>query len=197
MDETYPILLSGETKGTIHVVHSGLFTEFTARCEDPGGLLRLSVYGDGREGYLGVMEPRDGTLTLQRRLSRTAMAAFPDPIEYAAEAGQKPASQPAPQPERSPSPEPSPTLPPLPAAEPLTEPAAEPPEEPPPIPHEPNTDLLWYQAGDGSLVTTYDGRQYRAIPMAAWGLPMEQAVERRTIDGVEYAVFAIRPSQVI
>ena len=57
-------------------------------------------------------------------------------------------------------------------------------------PDEPDTDLLWFQAGDGSLVTLWEGRQYRAIPMAAWGLPMDRILERRVIEGVEYAVFA-------
>ena len=33
--------------------------------------------------------------------------------------------------------------------------------------------------------------------MAAWGLPMERAVERRTIQGVEYAVFALEDSQIV
>ena len=165
MDETYPIILSGVKRGTLSVRRQGLFTEFAARCADPGGVLRLSVYGDGREGYLGVMEPCNGELTLLRRLSRTAMAGFPSPIAYAAAAGKKSAPPP------------------------------EEPAQPPPDSGGAHTDLLWYQAGDGSLVTTWKGRQFRAIPMAGWGLPLEQAVERRTIDGVEYAVFALDRSR--
>ena len=35
MDESYPILLAGERKGTLTVARAGLFTEFTARCADP------------------------------------------------------------------------------------------------------------------------------------------------------------------
>ena len=60
MDETYPIMIDGEHAGTLTVARRGLLTEFTARCADPGRLLRLSVYGGGREGYLGVMAPEGG-----------------------------------------------------------------------------------------------------------------------------------------
>ena len=169
MDETYPIIFSGETTGTLTMTRRGLFTEFTARCADPGALVRLSVYGGGREGYLGVMEPQNGTLTLRRRLTRAAMEGFPPQIEYAAAAGEKPA------PTGTAAPEP----------------------EPPPRPREPNTDLIWYRAGDGSLVTTWEGKQYRAVPMAAWGLPLERAVERRVIEGTEYAVFALDEAQIV
>ena len=179
MDESYPIILSGQDPGSLRVLRRGLYTEFTAVCPDPGTIVRLSVYGEGREGYLGVMEPSDGMLRLTRRLSRRAMEGFPARIDYAAPAGQDPA--------------------------PLDAPAKTPDETPERTgtdegslrPDEPDTDLLWFQAGDGSLVTLWEGRQYRAIPMAAWGLPLEHAVERRTIDGVEYAVFAIRSDQIV
>ena len=175
MDETYPILFHGEKKGELTRTQRGLFTEFSARCEDTGGVVRLSVYGGDREGYLGVMEPADGALHLTRRLSRTATAGFPAVIEYAAPAGEPIPSGEASRPETP----------------------CEPRGADPPAPAEANTDLLWYQAGDGSLVTTWEGKQYRAIPMAAWGVPMEHALEKRTIDGVDYAVFALRDSQVI
>ena len=176
MDETYPILLSGEARGTLTVAKKGLFTEFDARFDDLGRLIRLSVYGGGREGYLGVAEPEGGALRLRRRFSRAAMNGFPEVIEFAAEAGRKPPEAPAPN-------------------EAAVTPARSP-EKATPEPEEPNTDLLWYRTGDGSLVTTWEGRQYRAIPMAAWGLPLERALERRTIDGVEYAVFAVDSSRI-
>lgn len=175
MDETYPIMIDGEHAGTLTVARRGLLTEFTARCADPGRLLRLSVYGGGREGYLGVMAPEGGGLVLCRRLSRSAMAGFPEAIEYAAEAGQTP--PPAALPEETPQDE---------------TPAPTPPEAP-----EPDTDVLWYRAGDGSLFTDRDGVHYRAIPMAAWGLPMERAAGQRVIDGVEYAIFAMENDKVI
>ena len=87
MSETYPVLINGEKKGTLAVSREGLTTRFDAKCEDPGTLVRLSVYGGGKEGYLGVMTPENGVLTLHRRLTRAALAAFPAEIELAAEAG--------------------------------------------------------------------------------------------------------------
>ena len=172
MDETYPIILDGLRAGTLTVTRQGLMTQFAARCEDPGRLLRLSVYGGGREGYLGVMAPENGALTLCRRLSHSAMEAFPETIEYAAEAGEDP--PPAEEsPDEDPAPAPLPELP------------------------EPETDVIWFTAGDGSLFTELDGVHYRAIPMAAWGLPMDKAAGRRFIDGVEYAIFAVENDKVI
>ena len=92
MSETYPVLINGEKKGTLTVSREGLTTRFDAKCEDPGTLVRLSVYGGGREGYLGVMTPENGVLTLHRKLTRAALAAFPAEIEFAAEAGRKTAA---------------------------------------------------------------------------------------------------------
>jgi len=162
MSDTYPILLNGREEGTLTVTGRGPMTEFLARCRDPGRLVRLSVYGGGREGYLGVMEPVGGELTLCRRRSRAELKAFPESIEYAAEAGSAPAR-----------------------------PAEPRPPEPRRSRREQSGDLLWVQAGDGSLYTVSGGRRYRAFPMANWGLPLERAVDRRTIQGVEYAIFPL------
>ena len=70
--------------GELRWRREGAYTLFEGRCADPGSLVRLSVYGGGAEGYLGVMEP-------------AAMTGFPDPIEYAAESG-KTAPPPPPRP---------------------------------------------------------------------------------------------------
>ena len=53
----YPIVLGGETRGEVRVYPEGLMTVFEATAEDPGAMLRLSVYGGGAEGYLGMMAP--------------------------------------------------------------------------------------------------------------------------------------------
>ena len=183
MGESYPILLRGEKKGTLTVSHEGLTTRFDAKCEDPGTLVRLSVYGGGKEGYLGVMTPENGALTLHRRLTRAAMAGFPETAEYAAESG-KPASPPETKsPERKGEPPES-----RPAHTPGAAPAA---------PQGRTQDVLWRDAGDGSLYTVYKNQPYRAIPMAAWGLPTERMVEKRTIGGVEYAVFALKDGRIV
>ncbi|MBQ3275732.1 MAG: hypothetical protein IJH47_01570 [Oscillospiraceae bacterium] len=174
MAETCPIQINGETKGTLTVTAEGLTTVFDARCEDPGRLVRLSVYGGGREGYLGVMEPENGALVLRRRLSRAAMEGFPETVEYAAEAG----GAAAPPPERE--------------------------EKPvkPEKPGETRfrgreTEVLWHRVGDGTLYTVLGNRAYRAVPMAGHGLPLEKMAERRVIEGVEYAVFPLENGRIV
>lgn len=184
MSETYPVMLNGEKKGTLTVSREGLTTRFDARCEDTGAIVRLSVYGGGREGYLGVMTPENGALTLHRKLTRAALAPFPSEIDFAAEAGRK-ETVPEHGPERKNAPEA----------------AAQQPDVPTPpartMPHERTCDTLWRDAGDGSLYTVYKNRPYRAIPMAAWGLPTERMVEKRVINGVEYAIFALRDGRIL
>lgn len=83
----YPILISGQRTGSLSVEQQGLFTVFEAQCAPYEGILRLSVYGGGREGYLGVMQPWSEGLYLRRKLSRKELEGFPAEPEYAAEAG--------------------------------------------------------------------------------------------------------------
>lgn len=203
-----PVILAGEEQGSLTIEQQGLLTEFSARCADPGRLVRLSVYGGGREGYLGVMVPENGELTLCKHLSRRAVADFPEKLEYAAEAGMA-SAPPVPEPKSVPEPAAvSDMASPEPTAVPNTETAPDTTEtkaetsadpDPPGSPRgrEQDTDVLWFQAGDGSLFTTWNSRQYRAIPMAAWGLPMDRILERRVIEGVEYAVFATENGKII
>lgn len=204
MSETYPVLINGEKKGTLAVSREGLTTRFDAKCEDPGTLVRLSVYGGGREGYLGVMTPENGVLTLHRKLTRAALAAFPAEIEFAAEAGRKSAA-----PERKPEAGQTPekraeAAAPVQAALVSSAPgqnAARPNAAPMPNaaarPRERAGDIVWRDAGDGSLYTVYKNQPYRAIPMAAWGLPVERMVEKRVINGVEYAIFALKDGRIL
>lgn len=88
---TVPILLEGRACGTLELRRDGPFMLFEARCERQTGLTRLWVFGGGKRGYLGVMQPEGDGLALRRRLSRAAMRSFPERIEYAgalpAEAG--------------------------------------------------------------------------------------------------------------
>lgn len=198
MSETYPVLINGEKKGTLAVSREGLTTRFDAKCEDPGTLVRLSVYGSGREGYLGVMTPENGVLTLHRKLTRAALAAFPVEIEFAAEAGRN-TSAPERRPEGGQTPEKrAETAPaqsaPAPAA---PKPNAAPVQGNAPRPRERAGDIVWRDAGDGSLYTVYKNQPYRAIPMAAWGLPTERMVEKRVINGVEYAIFALKDGRIL
>lgn len=83
----HPIIIDGNAAGSLTVTEDGLFTIFEATLPGYGELLRLSVYGGGREGYLGVMQPWSGGLYLRRRLSRSELHRMPEVIEYAAPAG--------------------------------------------------------------------------------------------------------------
>lgn len=83
----HPIIIDGNAAGSLTVTEDGLFTVFEATLPGYGELLRLSVYGSGREGYLGVMQPWSGGLYLRRRLSRSELRRMPEVIEYAAPAG--------------------------------------------------------------------------------------------------------------
>lgn len=193
MSETYPVLINGEKKGALTVSREGLTTRFDAKCEDPGTLVRLSVYGGGKDGYLGVMTPENGVLTLHPAAdARRTRRRSPAEIELAAEAGRNTS-----------------------APECRTESGQTPGEEtgdgsgagravPPapkqsaaPKPRERAGDIVWRDAGDGSLYTVYKNQPYRAIPMAAWGLPTERMVEKRTIHGVEYAIFALKDGRIL
>lgn len=173
-ESNVPVRLGGEIKGSLTVSADGLLRRFDARCEDPGRLVRLSVFGEGKEGYLGVMEPENGALVLHRRLTRAETEGFPSVIEYAAEAGggdPEPAAVPAPAPrreERRRSAQRSGI----------------------------QEDTLWHQVGDGSLYAEIKGECFRAIPLALHGLPSEKIVERRTIDGIDYAVFRLENGRI-
>ena len=200
MSETYPVMINGEKKGTLAVSREGLTTRFDAKCEDPGTLVRLSVYGGGREGFLGVMTPENGALTLHRKLTRAALAAFPAEIEFAAEAGRKSAA-PEQRPEAGQTPEAAAPVQAAPGSSAPGQNAARPNAAPMPNaaarPRERAGDIVWRDAGDGSLYTVYKNQPYRAIPMAAWGLPVERMVEKRVINGVEYAIFALKDGRIV
>ncbi len=80
---SYPIILSGAETGTLAVVRDGLFWIFDAKCTMQKDLVRLSVFGEDGEGYLGVMEPCGDSLVLTKRLSRATLAGFPQTITHA------------------------------------------------------------------------------------------------------------------
>ena len=73
--ETYPLILDGAQAGTVTVRREGGWTVFDVQCAAAEGVKRVSVYGGGAEGYLGVLAPEDGALTLHRRFSRSARTA--------------------------------------------------------------------------------------------------------------------------
>jgi len=84
----YPIILDGETVGEITITREGVFWSFDAKCEMRDEIVRLSVYGDGKEGYLGIMEPFGEVLRLTKKFSRNALNEFPTSISHAGEKGE-------------------------------------------------------------------------------------------------------------
>lgn len=167
MEGSWPVMLGGREIGTLRAYARGAMTVFEAEASDPGGVLRLSVYGGGREGYLGVMSPagQQGRVALRRSLSRAALRGFPESIEYAAQAGEAPAV---------PEPEPEPEVQPQPAPEPAAE---------------PEEGLLWYSSPDGTL-SAHDGRRLLvALPADDARVPAWAGDVVRYINGRKYVVF--------
>lgn len=81
----YPLYIDGKPKGTLTVTQDKLHLVFYGECEYTQKLIRLSVFGNGKSAYLGVMEPKNNKLVLRRKKSRSELADFPTPIEYAAD----------------------------------------------------------------------------------------------------------------
>lgn len=168
MEGKYPLLIDGRESGELRVTRRGALTLFEAEAEDGGGILRLSVYGGGREGYLGVMSPSgEGRVALRRQLSRAALRDFPEQIEYAAPAGAAPAvtePEPGPEPESAPEPEPGPD-------------------------EGPEGGLIWYSLPDGTL-SAHDGRRLLvALPADDARVPAWAGDVVRSINGRKYVVF--------
>ena len=168
MEGKYPLLIDGRESGELRVTRRGALTLFEAEAEDGGGILRLSVYGGGREGYLGVMSPSgEGRVALRRQLSRAALRDFPEHIAYAAPAGAAPAvtePEPGPEPESAPEPEPGPD-------------------------EGPEGGLIWYSSPDGTL-SAHDGRRLLvALPADDARVPAWAGDVVRSINGRKYVVF--------
>lgn len=183
----YPVLVDGVETGKLCVSRDGLMTVFDARCKDPGNLLRLSVYGD-REAYLGVMAPDgSGEVHLHRRLSRAALASFPEMIRFAA-----PAGMPIPAAEKNTDAEASK------ATDPEIEEAAGDDEEP--LPQEESAapqDVQWRHGAGGALIGICQDKRYLAIPLKSGVVPVAGQFEKRWISDAEYAVFEIKNGKII
>lgn len=203
----YPIISSGERVGTLTVTRQGLLTVFDATAADGGEVFRLSVYGVGGEGYLGVMCPENGMLRLVKKLSRNAMAGFPGTIEYAAPAGEQPrpdfGAQPPQQQQRQPEPPQQQQRQPEPSQQQQRQ--SEPPQQQQrqqPERQEAQKEAreeaaetadaeetLWYSAPDGTL-STFDGQRLLiALPTDGISLPKGSEDKLRRINGREYIVF--------
>lgn len=78
----YPVMLEGERVGTAAIEEEGERLVVSLRCrEDDRGLFRGYLVCPGGEVPLGLLEPRDRTLWLQRRLLREELRPLGRPKE--------------------------------------------------------------------------------------------------------------------
>ena len=86
----YPFYYNGKRAGILCVTESGIYTVFRLTAEGINEkMLRVSVYGEGREACLGLAEVREGRAEFEKKLSRRAMQELPGKIGYAAKAGEQ------------------------------------------------------------------------------------------------------------
>lgn len=175
MTGTYPIIIKGENCGELKVSKEGAYTRFVADCVFFGGVIRLSVYGGGEEGYLGVPMPVNGRLHLDKRLSPVSMRAFPQVIERCSLAGEKPEPGPAAEEECVPEPEKEEPCP--------ADRDEEAPEE------DGGETTCWYATTDGALVSRDGEREMVALLPEDERVPRDIPGQPRIIDGKEYLVY--------
>ena len=165
MEFSIPILYANKPVGTLTAEDDGLYRVYSAVCKVPElRRLRLSVYGENKETYLGLMLPDgSGSLTLRKRLTRTERSRLPDPALFAAE-------------EHAVFPELSPTQ-----------------ETPPPqedtVPAPGEGDVFWHAGPDGTLYAVDGAQGWIAIPEARANVPPEARRLLREIEGGKYLVF--------
>ena len=210
MEGTYPVLIEGRERGRLTVTKQGLMTVFEAECEDVGGVLRLSAYGE-REGYLGVMAPdEDGALRLKKSLSRSALMPFPKRISHAAKSGMAieeagPETQEkiqsldiAYEDEPSGDVETSGII-----EEPFDRQEESKPEPEPKavteleLPKSEDGDIIWQRGADGALTSTdIEGIKRIAVPAREGAKPIGRSYELKTIEGAEYIVFEVKNGKI-
>lgn len=173
MEGVYPIVIDGEIAGKLTVRAAGGRTVFSAVCRPLEGVVRISVYGGGREGYLGVLAPEGDALTLEKSFSRAALRDFPAEIERVERAGMQTLPLP---PERETPPEPE--------------------SEPEPLPED-TSGLSWYASPDGALVAHDGARDLIALPVGDGRIPPNVPGRERTIEGKDYVVYITKDGRVV
>lgn len=79
-----PVYIDGDRSGVLTVTETSDGALVSARLRDPGRVVRLTVYGEG-EMYLGIPEPADGMLLMEKRLDAGQARLLPRNPAYAAE----------------------------------------------------------------------------------------------------------------
>ncbi|MBE7016685.1 MAG: hypothetical protein E7420_00805 [Ruminococcaceae bacterium] len=171
MEGTYPIIIRREKCGELCVSKEGAYTRFLARCPLRAEVIRLCVYGQGKEGYLGVPLPKGEELVLDKRFSPSSMKLFPEKIEGCTLAGEAIVKLPSEKQEQAPD-----------AEEPA--PCVEKAEEEKPT--------LWYATTDGALVSKDGELEMVALPPEDERVPKDFPGQPRVIDGKEYLVYITR-----
>ena len=92
MTGEYPIIIEGKKSGRLHIARQGNKTVFDAVCGMRGEVTRISAYGEGKEIYLGVMQPVNNRLHLRRVFSPAEMKSFPTKISHVGLRGEEPAA---------------------------------------------------------------------------------------------------------
>lgn len=191
MEGTYPLIIDGALVGKLTVVKRGPQTAFDITSKMLTGIVRVSVYGEGKEGYLGVLAPEGDGLGLHKTLSRSAMQNFPATIDTVERAGGQAQQDAVPaQPEAVPVA--GAASEPVPEKEEKAE--AEPEPEPPPVRRE--QDNYWYASPDGALVCFDGTRNLIALPLGDPRIPANARGERRRVDGRDYLVFPTKNGRV-
>ena len=209
MEGTYPVIIDGELAGKLKVGRQGALTEFLAETRDLPGIVRISVYGGGKEGYLGVLAPSGDGLALRKTVSPGGMREFPEQIDSVERSGLleehlRAIAQDA---AAETEPAPAPMQP-----EALMEPTAEPPHGKTPdepteeraseaaeeLPADENDDeLFWYSSPDGALVR-FDGEQNLiALPLGDPRIPKGGGGQPRQVEGREYLVFRTKNGRLL
>lgn len=193
--ETYPLILDGAPAGEVAVRRTGGWTFFDVRCTGASGIVRVSVYGGGREGYLGVLAPEGEGMALHRRMSRMDLRDFPERIAYAGRAGQPCGEPPAQDVPDLPEPEESLAAAAAPEEEAESAPAsqdAQPESEAPAL-----EDVYWYASPDGALVAFDGGHNLIALPAGDARIPDGPGGWPRSIEGQDYVVYRTKDGRLI
>jgi len=171
MEGVYPVIINGSVCGKLRVEKQGGYMRFVAECPMQSEVIRLSVYGEGDEGYLGVPVPAGDVLRLEKKLSPAAMRSFPKRIDHCALSGEKPDME-----------------------EPKQE-TEQPCEEDAPAPEtevdytEDEDGPFWYAATDGALISRDGEREMVALPVDDERVPGDIPGQPRIIEGKEYLVY--------
>ena len=185
MEGVYPVIINGGVCGKLKVEKAGGYTRFIADCPMHSEVIRLSVYGDGKEGYLGVPLPKDGRLCLDKKFSPAAMRDFPQTIDHCALAGEKP--EPEPEPESCTDVEKECTE--IPEAECKVEHEDADEDKGEDIDDDDEEGPFWYATTDGALVSRSGEQEMVALPRDDERVPHNIPGQPRIIEGKEYLVY--------